>query len=114
MRRAALAALAVLLAATAPDARAADPLPGCGPTAVPGGEWRTYGRDLANSRSQPNEKAITAADAPALAAAWTFSTVANGGAGDITGTPLVADGCMYVATTRGWVFAVNADTGKLV
>ena len=27
---------------------------------------------------------------------------------------MIADGCMYLGSTRGWVFAVNADTGKLV
>lgn len=45
---------------------------------------------------------------------WTFSAVANGGEGDFTGTPIVKDGCMYIGSTRGWVFAANADTGKLV
>src|SRR5205085_2134570 len=63
---------------------------------------------------QFHEKTIAAADVPRLTTAWTFSAVANGGEGDFTGTPVVADGCMYAATTRGWLFAVNADTGKLV
>jgi polyvinyl alcohol dehydrogenase (cytochrome) len=95
----------------APDASAA----GCGPTAgVPGGEWRSYGRDLANTRFQEHEKVISAADVPFLAPAWVFSTQTAGGEGDITGTPVIADGCVYVATNRGWVFAMNADTGELV
>jgi outer membrane protein assembly factor BamB len=79
-----------------------------------GGEWRTYGGDLSNTRNQHDEKVISAADVPTLQSAWVFSSVANGGAGDFTGTPAVADGCMYVASTRGWVFAVSADNGKLV
>lgn len=29
-------------------------------------------------------------------------------------TPIVADGCIYMADTKGWVFALNAETGKLV
>ena len=57
---------------------------------------------------------VSPGDAPTLSPAWTFSTMDNPGEGDITGTPIVADGCVYVATNRGWVFALNADTGKLV
>ena len=107
--------LAVGLLAAAPGAAsAAQQLPGCGPPDVTGGEWRGYGGDAANTRTQFREKTISPADVPQLSTAWTFSTVKAGGAGDITGTPVVVDGCMYVATTRGWVFAVNADTGALV
>ena len=104
---------AAVLGAWAPGANAAA-MPGCAPDGVAGGEWRGYGRDLANTRHQSGEKVIAAGDVPLLPQAWVFSSVANGGAGDFTGTPVVQDGCMYVASTRGWVFAVNADTGKLV
>ena len=81
---------------------------------VPGGEWRTFGHDDANTRHQDRERVISPGDAPTLSPAWTFSTLDNPGDGDITGTPVVADGCVYVATNRGWVFALNADTGALV
>ena len=107
-----VAALALL---AAPAAQAATKeLPGCAPRKSAGGEWRSFGHDNANTRSQPNEKVISPGDAPTLTSAWVFSSVANGGAGDFTGTPVVTDGCMYMASTRGWVFAVNADSGKLV
>src|SRR5205085_1281220 len=33
---------------------------------------------------------------------------------DFPGTPAVADGCVFVASNRGWVFALNADTGRVV
>ncbi|MEA2350218.1 MAG: hypothetical protein QOG41_2474 [Thermoleophilaceae bacterium] len=115
-RTAALAAAVVALAlsaAAAGPAAGATPR-GCGPGGVPGGAWRNYGADFKNSRTQFHENSISAADAPLLTPAWTFSTVKSGGAGDITGTPAVADGCMYVGSSRGWVFSVNADTGKLV
>jgi polyvinyl alcohol dehydrogenase (cytochrome) len=105
----AVAAVALL----APAAAQANP-PGCAGPSLTGGEWRSYGGDLANSRNQHAEKVISAADVPTLQSAWVFSSVENGGAGDFTGTPVVADGCVYVASTRGWVFAMNADTGKLV
>ena len=107
-------ATALILLATAAGARGAETPPGCAPADQAGGEWRTYGADLANTRNQTHEQVVSAADVPLLTTAWVFSSVANGGAGDFTGTPIIADGCMYVASTRGWIFAVNADTGKLV
>ena len=115
LRRAWLPAVVALCAAAAP-ASAQVTLPAtCGPTVnVPGGEWRTFGHDDANTRHQDRERVISPGDAPTLSPAWTFSTLDAPGNGDITGTPVVADGCVYVATNRGWVFALNADTGALV
>jgi polyvinyl alcohol dehydrogenase (cytochrome) len=111
-----LAAALALLAAPG-SAQAAVP-PGCATTESPGGEWRTYGHDYSNTRVQDHEKSISPADVPTLSPAWTFSTVQGEGdqrsEGDITGTPIVADGCVYVGTNRGWAFALNADTGELV
>jgi polyvinyl alcohol dehydrogenase (cytochrome) len=106
---AALGAIAALLAAGAQGASAAAR---CGPQHVPGGEWPTYGHDYANTRYQQHEKVISPADVPLLSPAWTASTTDAGGKGDITGTPVVAFGCVYVATNRGWAFAFNADTGQ--
>lgn len=102
-----------LLGAEAEAKKGSRSLPGCGPDRVPGGEWRSYGHDYANTRYQDEERVISPADVPLLSPAWTFSTTDAGGDGDITSTPVVADGCLYVATTAGWVFALNADTGKL-
>jgi polyvinyl alcohol dehydrogenase (cytochrome) len=90
------------------------PMAGCAPVGVTGGEWRTYGHDLANTRHQDRERSIAHADVPLLRPAWTFSTVDAGGSGDLTGTPIVADGCVYVGSNRGWVFSMNADTGAKV
>ena len=105
----------VALAALAPAAPAsAAAMPGCADPDVAGGEWRSYGHDLANTRTQPREKSITPADAPLLTPAWSFSTGDAGIEGDFSGTPIVADGCVYVATNRGWALALNADTGALV
>src|SRR5205085_9065355 len=110
MRRAA-AISAALVALAWPAAGHAET---CAPPSLTGGDWPMYGHDYSNTRDQSNEKVISAADVPTLTSAWVFSSVANGGAGDFTGTPVVADGCVYFASTRGWAFAVNADTGKLV
>jgi polyvinyl alcohol dehydrogenase (cytochrome) len=79
-----------------------------------GGNWPSYGHDLSNTRYQRHEKVISPGDAPALGPIWSFSTTDAGGEGDITGTPAVVGGCVYTATTEGWAFAINADTGKLV
>ena len=77
----------------------------------PGGEWRTYGHDFSNTRNQDQETSIGPAQARSLAPAWTFT---SSGAGDFTGTPSVADGCVYVGSNGGYVFALNADTGLQV
>src|SRR3954468_9308815 len=104
---------AIVLAIVAPGARAASPA-SCAKKESRGGEWPTYGHDLTNSRHQSSEKVISAADAPLLSPTWAFSTTRAGGEGDITGTPIVSGGCLFVATNRGWVFALNADTGEPV
>ena len=116
MRRGALTFLIVLaaLAVGAPGASAATKFPGCADPDVPGGEWRTFGHDYSNTRTQPREKSIAPADVPLLTPAWTFSGPAEEVAGDFTGTPIVADGCVYAATNRGWAVALNADTGEVV
>jgi polyvinyl alcohol dehydrogenase (cytochrome) len=86
----------------------------CAPAKHVGGEWRSYGHDSSNTRSQPAEKTIGRVEAALLAPAWTFSASAAGGSGDFTGTPTIADGCLYIASNDGWVFAANADTGEKV
>ncbi len=113
---AALAATALVAPGTVAGAVGPVPSPyaGCGPVGVTGGEWRSFGKDLSNTRHQERERAIAHADVPTLGPAWTFSSVEAGGAGDFTGTPVIADGCLYVGSNRGWVFALNADTGALV
>lgn len=89
--------------------------PSCSVTAkAPGGEWTNYGHDLENTRLQDAERGIGPAEASTLGPVWTFSTVAAGGGGDIVGTPVVAGDCLFVGSTKGWVFGLNADTGKIV
>src|SRR3954452_25584802 len=93
---------------------AARPTGKCASAHHAGGDWSSYGHDLANSRSQPAEKTLTTTVVPTLSKAWAFSASQGGGDGDFTGTPVVAGGCLYIASTTGWVFAVNADTGQKV
>jgi polyvinyl alcohol dehydrogenase (cytochrome) len=114
---AAVLAVASLLLVPALAEAKKKPIPqhrACATADVGGGEWPSYGHDYANTRAQPREKVISPGDAVQLAPVWSFSTTEDGdGEGDITGTPVVAGGCAYTATTEGWVFAVNADSGKL-
>lgn len=105
--------VAALTVGAAPSAPAVT-VPGCGPAAHPGGEWRMYGHDLRNSRHQPAERSIGPAEARQLAPAWELNASAEGGSGSFTGTPIIANGCLYVGSTAGWVLATNADTGELV
>jgi len=86
----------------------------CAPAAHPGGEWRSYGHDLANSRTQDLERTIGPLRAAQLKARWVVSSSTLGGSGQFNGTTVVADGCAFVASSDGWVFALNADTGALV
>jgi polyvinyl alcohol dehydrogenase (cytochrome) len=95
-------------------------IPGCANDTVnpnnlhPGGEWRLYGRDLSNTRHQSRESVIGTGNAAQLGPIWTFSSKRAGGEGDFTGTPVVADGCVFAGSNRGYVFAMNAETGKPV
>jgi outer membrane protein assembly factor BamB len=79
-----------------------------------GGEWPLYGHDLGNSRTQPDENTIDTARAGALQKAFAITSVSVGGTGPFHGTPIVAGGCLYAATSDGVVFAANADTGEIV
>jgi polyvinyl alcohol dehydrogenase (cytochrome) len=93
-----------LPASSAPGGSCADPNRSLG-------EWRSYGHDYNNTRNQQNEKKIGPAEAVSLRPSWVFST---DGKGDFTGTPAVADGCVYAGSNDGWVYALNADNGKVV
>ncbi|HEX2240167.1 MAG TPA: PQQ-binding-like beta-propeller repeat protein [Actinomycetota bacterium] len=97
-------------AITAPKASCARP-------EHPGGEWRMYGHDHANTRTQPLEKEIDPSNAATLEPTWMFDAAAQPGVldgGTFQHTPVIADGCLYVGTSTGWAFALNADTGKPV
>lgn len=89
--------------------------PGCADADQPGGEWRSLGGGLDGARNQRAEGVINAGNAGNLDRAWIFDAsteVLNGGG--FSNTPIVADGCVYLATSTGWVFALNAETGDVV
>jgi polyvinyl alcohol dehydrogenase (cytochrome) len=49
-----------------------------------------------------------------LQSAWSFSAEDGKGSGDFTGTPVIAGGCLFVASNEGYIFAANADNGSPV
>ncbi|MFN2615335.1 MAG: PQQ-binding-like beta-propeller repeat protein [Actinomycetota bacterium] len=103
-------AASLVLASIAMAARA--DVSGCAGTSA-GGDWRAYGQDLSNSRNQPAEHTIGTATVSNLKPAlWHVDGSLLGG-GSFSNTPLVADGCLYVATGSGTVASFNADSGIL-
>ena len=104
---------AVFVAAVVPNAGSATAASkaSCANPSHPGGDWPMYGNDVGNSRNQDQEKFISPQRAPTLVPSWQFT--AEGGQ-TFSGTPTVANGCVYLGSQSGWVFAVNADSGKLV
>jgi polyvinyl alcohol dehydrogenase (cytochrome) len=73
----------------------------------PGGPaWNGWGRDLANSRYQPRP-GFDAADVPRLKLKWAF-----GYRGSYAyGQPVVAGGRLFVTSSTGRVYALDARTG---
>jgi len=110
---AAAAALGLVLVGAATSHATTTPTPACAMPTV-GGDWPAYGGDAHNTRSQPAESTIGAANAGSLAPAWVFSASANGGDGAINSTPVEAGGCVFATTSTGWVFALDATSGALV
>jgi polyvinyl alcohol dehydrogenase (cytochrome) len=71
--------------------------------------WRLAGHDLNNSRSQPEETHISPSNVSRLAAKWVFTT-----GGDVSATPTVSGRVVYFPDWGGNLYAVHADTGRLL
>ncbi len=105
-------ALALLLCAAAETATA-QALPErnlctepAGPVALGSAQWNGWGRDLDNTRYQP-EPAIRATDVPRLALKWAFGYQA----GTVSGQPTIVDGRVFVASATGRVYSLDSKTG---
>src|SRR6195256_2855027 len=72
-------------------------------------QWRVAGQNLANSRSQPREHSISAANVTGLRQEWVFTT-----GGDVSATPTVDGDAVYFPDWAGNLFAVKKDSGKLI
>lgn len=82
------------------------------------GDWPMYGFDIAQSRFNPNETAITAANVGSLKQKWFFATK-----GPVSATPTVVSGVtiggkphtvLYVGSWDHNFYALDADTGSLL
>ncbi len=79
------------------------------------GEWHGYGGDLQNSRNQWSEDVVNAGNVLNVEPAWVFDAEAvQTGGGTFSNNPVVVDGCVYLGSSTGFVFALNAQNGEVV
>lgn len=71
-------------------------------------EWPTHGYDPRNRRASPAATGITPATVNQLEPAWTLDLGAQ-----VTSTPLLAHGLLYVTAWDGVLYAVNPRNGKV-
>jgi polyvinyl alcohol dehydrogenase (cytochrome) len=76
------------------------------PVALGSVQWNGWGRDLDNTRYQP-EPAIRASDVEKLAPKWSYGYQG----GTEFGQPTIVDGRLFVAGTAGRVYSLDAKTG---
>src|ERR1700704_2822208 len=72
-------------------------------------QWRVAGQNLDNSRSQPKEHSISAANVSGLKQEWVFTT-----GGDVSATPTVDGDAVYFPDWGGNLFAVRKDSGAII
>ena len=70
--------------------------------------WPVAGHDLFNTHWQPAEDQISAANAATLVEKWSLTT-----AGNVTATPTVYQGVLYVPDMGGRLWAVSAGSGQV-
>ncbi len=73
----------------------------------PAGQWAVGGQNLANTRSNPFERTISPANAARLAPVWTAQTH-----GDVSSTPAVVGGAVYLTDWGGFLTKLDARTGR--
>ncbi|MBV9600037.1 MAG: PQQ-binding-like beta-propeller repeat protein [Chloroflexi bacterium] len=75
-------------------------------------DWPVAGQNIANTRNNPFEFEINASNVGRLTdthPGWTFPT-----RGDVSATPTVDDGKVYFPDWGGYLYAVDARTGKQI
>jgi len=85
-------------------------------TTVPasGGQWPMYGHDVSNTRAQPEESGLGPSAVAGLKPVWAFSTTSVGDETGFNTTPVVFDGCVYIASFGGTAYALDARTGRVI
>jgi outer membrane protein assembly factor BamB len=102
--------VALLAACFASSAAASAPCT----TLTAGGEWPSYGHDAANTRTQPEAAGLGPSAVAGLKPAWVFSTSSTGDGTGFNTTPVVYDGCAFIGSFGGVVYALDARTGHVV
>jgi polyvinyl alcohol dehydrogenase (cytochrome) len=83
-------------------------VPAGGAPAGAGQSWPVAGQNIANTRDQTDESLISAANVGQLKRKWLLRT-----AGDVTATPTMMNGVLYVPDMGGMLWAVTS-AGKVV
>jgi polyvinyl alcohol dehydrogenase (cytochrome) len=76
---------------------------------VPPAGWPMFGQNPANTASNPTEATISTKNVAHLLPKWTFTT-----GGDVSARAAVVGGVAYFPDWGGNLWAVNANTGKLI
>ncbi len=71
--------------------------------------WPFWGGNLNNTHAGANENEINPDNAAKLQQKWVFQT-----AGDVSATPTVSQGSVYVPDWGGFIYRINAETGKAI
>jgi polyvinyl alcohol dehydrogenase (cytochrome) len=100
------AVAALVLGLAANDAVADACANASGPVALGSVQWNGWGRTLDNARYQP-EPAIRASDVSKLALKWAFGY----SSGTEFGQPTIVDERLFVTSSAGRVYALDAKTG---
>ncbi|PSS28718.1 Polyvinylalcohol dehydrogenase [Actinidia chinensis var. chinensis] len=72
-------------------------------------EWFNHGGDIDNTRSAKGELLINPITVPKLRLKWKFFA-----GKDISATPAVANGVVYFPSWNGYIYVVNAFSGRLI
>jgi polyvinyl alcohol dehydrogenase (cytochrome) len=106
-----LVASALWVIGFAPPAAAAGT---CMTAPTSGGDWPSYGHDAANTRTQAEASGLGPAAVAGLRPLWAFSTSSTGDETGFNSTPVVYDGCVFVGSSGGVAYALDAKSGHVV
>src|SRR3982751_2315680 len=79
-----------------------------------GGDWPSYGHDAANTRTQAEASGLGPAAVAGLRPLWAFSTSSAGDETGFNSTPVVYEGCVFVGSSGGVAYALDAKNGPVV
>jgi outer membrane protein assembly factor BamB len=79
-------------------------LPACGGT-----NWPTYLGSASRDGNGRGETSLSVSSAPHLARLWTYATGT-----DVSASPSIVNGVVYVGSWNGYEYALNASTGALL